>query len=203
MHPHIVNDQDLPTLCSAMDCRKHPLTIAFYLMLEAGLRLSEVTSLAWCDLMHLTQPKHALTLDRNATKNHRERTIPLTRHLQKTIHQIWMNHAEPKQIMTANYVTAMTRNGTPVSARTLERNIKSVAQRAVGHRVTPHTLRHTFATRLLRVTDLRTVQEALGHARVSTTQIYTHPNANDLKRAIDRIGNPGTQPKLDNLDAEN
>jgi len=191
MHPRIVTDQDLPKLCSAIDCRKHPLPIAFYLMLEAGLRLSEVTSLAWSDLMHLTHPKHALTLDRSATKNHRERTIPLTRHVQDVIRLTWYNHAEPNQLMNANYVTAMTRNGTPVSARTLERNIKSVASRAIGHRVTPHTLRHTFATRLLKVTDLRTVQEALGHARVSTTQIYTHPNANDLKVAIDKIGHPG------------
>ncbi len=192
MHPRIVNDQDLPTLCSAIDCRKHPLPLAFYLMLEAGLRLSEVTNLAWCDLVHMTHPKHALTLDKYATKNHRERTIPLTRHLQKIIHVVWLEHAEPVGMMNANYVTAMTRNGTPVSPRTLERNIKSVAQRAIGHRVTPHTLRHTFATRLLRVTDLRTVQEALGHARVSTTQIYTHPNADDLRLAIDKIDQPGS-----------
>lgn len=191
MHPRIVIDDDLPKLCAAIDCKRHPLPISFYLMLEAGLRLSEMTQLAWCDIMHLGQPKHALTLDRHTTKNNRERTIPLTRHLQRVINNTWINHPTPKGITSANYVTATTRNGTPVSARTLERNIKSVAQRALGHHVTPHTLRHTFATRLLRVTDLRTVQEALGHARVSTTQIYTHPNADDLRLAIDKIDQPG------------
>ncbi len=191
MHPRIVIDADLLKLCTAIDCRKHPLPIAFYLMLEAGLRLSEVTSLVWYDLIHLNQPKQALTLEGRFTKYARERTIPLTRHLQVVITKIWSTNSTDDQFDFRDFVTSTRPHGTAVSPRTLERNIKSVAQRTNGQRVTPHTLRHTFATRLLRVTDLRTVQEALGHARVSTTQIYTHPNADDLRVAIDKIGHPG------------
>ncbi|GAH69734.1 unnamed protein product, partial [marine sediment metagenome] len=48
----------------------------------------------------------------------------------------------------------------------------------------PHMLRHTFASKLMRVTSMRTVQELLGHSSITSTQIYTHPNEDDKKKAI-------------------
>jgi integrase/recombinase XerC len=48
-------------------------------------------------------------------------------------------------------------------------------------------LRHTFATNLMRTTNARVVQQLLGHKNLSSTQIYTHPNQQDLKKAIDSL----------------
>ncbi|GAH73030.1 unnamed protein product [marine sediment metagenome] len=59
---------------------------------------------------------------------------------------------------------------------------------SLGRPVHPHILRHTFASRLMRTTNARIVQELLGHQHLSTTQIYTHPNQDDLKKAIEQLG---------------
>ena len=81
-----------------------------------------------------------------------------------------------------------TRTGGQVAARNLWETVKSYAQRAAipeWEKVSPHTIRHTFATDLYRETkNIRLVQKALGHADLSTTMIYTHIVDDELEDAL-------------------
>jgi tyrosine recombinase XerC len=79
------------------------------------------------------------------------------------------------------------RRGTTLTSRQVERLIGHYAKKSgLSKKVTPHTLRHSFATHLLsRGADLRVVQELLGHASLTTTQIYTHLSREHLKKLYD------------------
>lgn len=154
------------------------------LMLDAGLRCGEVVQLLQSDLYVGGEPVTSLRVRAEIAKRNHERIIPLSRRIREAIdkmfHRVWVHSFGHKNIH-AFYVISSTNH---LSRRQLQRIIKLSSFIAFGRQINPHILRHTFASRLMRTCNVRIVQVLLGHKYLSTTQIYTHPNHDDLTDAI-------------------
>jgi len=158
------------------------------LMLDAGLRVNEVSNLLVADLITDRQSVTSLIVSKEIAKKHRERTIPVSARLQMAINHMWKFHWSAPGDGTIVFAFYNAATYKPLSPRQIQRIIKQAAIRSIGRPTHPHALRHTFATRLMRTSPTRIVQKLLGHASIQSTQIYTHPNDEDLKNAIDSIG---------------
>jgi len=157
------------------------------LMLDAGLRDGEVVQLMIHDLVILDEPVTSLRIREEISKSKLDRLIPLTLRTIEAIrkcHQLlWsgpdktaFDYAFPSRSSSGHLTTVQ-----------VERIVKTAAAKSIHRDIHPHTLRHTFATRLMRTTNARIVQQLLGHKFISSTQIYMHPDSEDLRKAVDRI----------------
>lgn len=153
-----------------------------------GLRVSECLRLQWGDYQGLDSLTRRLVIPAHITKNGQSRVLPvpepLARQLTNWRHQddLFAGDAGPRDLVISHPKIARA-----YTARGLQRAMVYAAHRAqIGH-LSPHTLRHTFATRLLKVADIRTVQLALGHRSIMTTQLYTHPTIEELEIAMNKI----------------
>lgn len=154
------------------------------LMGDAGLRVGEVVRLLQSDLIFAGGPVFNLCIRREISKNKKERLIPVGErltHALKAMQSGWWDRTNDSSRLFAFYNDKSYR---PLTTRQVERIIGNASYKAFGRRVHPHILRHTFASCLARVTDIRTVQEILGHKQVTSTQVYTHPNSDDKRKAI-------------------
>jgi len=116
-------------------------------------------------------------------KGNKERVVPLGRKAVAAM-QRYLDAGRPKLVTKRSPGTVfLTRRGTPFSAVTLWLHVKKRVRRSgITRNVTPHMLRHSFATHLLEHgADLRVIQELLGHANISTTEVYTHVTGNRLR----------------------
>jgi len=164
--------------------RNHAIAL---LMLEAGLRVSEAAGLKVSDLIFDGQPVTSLVVRQEIAKNHKERIIPVSARLSEALKEMLMFHWSPVLPSAGAFAFTSGRSASPIVRRHVHRIISDAALASLGRTVYPHMLRHTFASRAMRVTSIRTVQELLGHKNISSTQIYTHPNEQDKHEAIQRM----------------
>lgn len=157
------------------------------LMLDAGLRVAEVCKLTVPDLYFADLPVNEVFVREAIAKGGRERSVPTSDRLRTAIELMaahWWTNETNSCSRFAFYVTNPEH---PITTRQVERIVGRAGADAIGRKVTPHMLRHTFATKLMRVSNIRVVQQLLGHASITSTQIYTHPNSDDLKQAIQQL----------------
>lgn len=160
--------------------KKPVARIGFLLMYACGLRISEAATL------EVTAIDGVGGLIRVVGKGNKERSVPLPAPVLMELRQLWKTHRDERWLCPSP-----TGNG-PITRDALWQTFRKVLVEAgIKARVTPHTLRHSYATRLLECgVELRIVQILLGHASIGTTAIYTHltePTRAGLKKILDKL----------------
>ena len=163
------------SLFSQVDNPKHKLMLL--MGYGAGLRLSEIIYLRWEDILFAEHKIHL-----KQTKGSRERMVMLPWSVVAFLENYRKLYPSDGWVFTGQH------KGEPISASTVQQVMRGAVEKAgLTKKATVHTLRHSFATHLLEAgTDLRFIQELMGHKDIKTTVIYTHLT----KRSADRIQSP-------------
>ncbi len=178
--PEVLSKEEVRRLIDFSDAEKSRLIVS--LLYSSGLRVSEIVNLKVDDLDFRENTGWV-----RRGKGGKDRLFVLS----STLAEDLKSYLEKKG---GNYKYAFSREK-PLTTRNIQKIIQGMRNRAgINKKVTPHTLRHSFATHLLEQgNDIRIIQQMLGHSSLSTTQVYTHISSEQLKR----VKNP-----LDTLNSE-
>lgn len=173
--PNVLSKEEVKTILNALTNLKHKAMLS--LIYSCGLRSSELINL---ELTHVDSKRNLLIIKQ--AKGFKDRIAPLSN---KTIELLreYVKGAKPtKHLFEGQY------KGEPYDARSLQKVLKTALEKTnIKKPVTLHWLRHSYATHLLEAgTDLRYIQEILGHKSSKTTEIYTHVST----RSIQKITSP-------------
>ena len=181
--PHVLSPEEVDALLAAPDVataqgvRDRAMLETLY---ASGLRVSELVRLETerADLAGGT----LLVVG----KGNKERLVPVGRDARKWIGR-YLREARPGLDAARSEFLFLTRRGGPMTRQRFWQLIEGYARKAgVRSHISPHVLRHSFATHMLeRGADLRSVQMLLGHADIATTQIYTHVSRTRLRQVYD------------------
>lgn len=184
--PEVLTVEEVEALIASCDTTK-PSGVRdraiLELMYSSGLRVSEVVLL---EFQHLDLEEQMLRL---WGKGFKERVVPFgERAKEALLEYIYGSRNLLLRGRKSRYIFVSGPSGKPLSRQSVWNMVKRCALRAgIRKHITPHTLRHTFATHLLEGgAELRIVQEFLGHSDIATTQIYTHVNRRFLRESYER-----------------
>ncbi len=183
--PSVLTEQEVNDLLEQPDIKK-PNELKDKAMLElmysSGLRVSELINLK---LSNINFPEKILKVTGKGSK---ERIVPIGDFAMEYL-LLYMNRVRNiSRFKNSNYLFINTKTGKPYSRQSFFKKIKYYAMKAgITKKVSPHTLRHSFATHLLENgADLIMVQKMLGHTNIETTQIYTQVTTQRIISAYDK-----------------
>jgi integrase/recombinase XerD len=176
--PEALSDQQVRRLLGRVRNPVHRGCLAA--MYACGLRIGEAVSIEIADV---DGDNATLSI---VGKGDKHRKVPLPLPLLQNLRVLWRQHRNPRWLFPNK------RGSAPLDASVLTQTFHAAANEAgLSPVLTPHALRHSYATRLLEVgTDLRVVQILLGHASITSTTIYTHltePTRDSLRRTLDGL----------------
>jgi len=163
-----------------LDARDRAALEVFY---SSGLRVSELVGLDWADI------DFQLGILRVVGKGSKERIVPVGEVALQALRDYTVEQQKKWQIACKGETPVFLNNrGRRITTRSMARIVeKHLKQAGLAVKMGPHGLRHSFATHLLNSgADLRSIQELLGHASLSTTQRYTHVNLDQLTAVYDK-----------------
>ena len=166
--PIVLSKEEVQAMIESTVNLKHRLMLMF--LYYTGMRLNEIINIKWEDIDFDRSIIHL-----KVAKGDKERVVFLHEKLRLFIDYFHLKNE--KVVFVSNL-------GKKYNKRTVQMIVKHAALRGgIKKRVTPHTLRHSFATHLLEAAaDIRHIQKLLGHANLQTTQIYTHVANKDIKK---------------------
>jgi len=167
--PEVLTKEEVRRLIDFSDAEKSRLIVS--LLYSSGLRVSEVVNLKVEDLNFEDNTGWV-----RKGKGNKDRLFVFSNSLKEDL-----KHYLEKKGKGYTYVFSKDK---PLTTRNIQKIIQGMRNRAgIKKKVTPHTLRHSFATHLLEQgTDIRVIQAMLGHSSLSTTQVYTHISSEQLKK---------------------
>ena len=190
MRVEILSEKEVQVFLMFLDTCSPRNNLMLRLMLQCGLRVGEVSLLNVEDVWRGGYVNPAVHLPRATTKGHKPRFVDIPEPLRLLI------GAYVNSLMAKNHDMAPATplfSGLKINRRLnvsgIGRIVTAASLACLGRRVWPHVLRHTYASTLLRYTNIRVVQELLGHVSVNTTQIYTHVSSEDCKSAVNQAFN--------------
>jgi len=165
--PVVLSKEEISKMIEITTNLKHKLVLMF--LYYAGLRLDEVINLDWQDIDFEREVIHI-----KKAKGEKERVVFLHKKLKEMLK---IYGIDKKGLVFKSQM------GKKYNKRTIQQIVHNTAKKAgIEKKVTPHTLRHSFATHLLEAgVDIRYIQQLLGHKSLRTTQIYTHVANKDIK----------------------
>ncbi len=174
--PEVLTKEEVKMLIDSADNEKSRLIIS--LLYSGGLRVSELVNLKVNDI-NLNDKTGWV----RRGKGNKDRIFMVSEQLCRDL-QAYLSGREHKYIFS--------KEG-PLTTRNIQKIIHGTKRRAgINKKVTPHTLRHSFATHLLEDgTDIRVIQSMLGHSSLSTTQIYAHVSSDQIKKVVNPLDNLG------------
>ncbi len=157
------------------------------IMLDSGLRVGEVCKLRICDLIFQGQPVNVIDCRSGIAEKGCNRIVPVSNRIKEALddmnRRLWAGFGDTTELY-AFYDRDPWRH---ITERQIQRIMYEAGKASINRNINPHIFRHTFATRLMRITNIRVVQQLLGHKHIASTQVYTHPAADDLTAAINAL----------------
>lgn len=178
--PHFLYYNELETILNIPD-KSTPLgqrdSVILELLYSTGIRVSELVNIKLKDINLSTRKIRILG------KGNKERIVLYGEYL-KNLLDIYLNDGREKLVKNNQEYLVLNKNGSGLTTRGVRVIIDNILKKGeIDFHISPHVLRHTFATHMLDSgADLKSVQELLGHENLSTTQIYTHVSNERLKK---------------------